>query len=221
MIFSELEILDQCHLKVDKVQVCTRRPPIGAPATPEVDQDYYYYPQLGFLREGDNHPLTLFTSPGTLSCPYSSLSGYYWLSCVPKFIALQPWCHDKNLLGAWEGFCVLQIHALLSLELRLAALHFEAGKHDIDLNALTLFLSYISTASILIIKNRALTLSKFWGTLNLGQKQYFWLQFVCHKRGLQLKKSNVSNHKKIKHHNLFEPEHQEERQDDWGQNWKR
>ena len=90
MIFSELEILDQRHLKVGKVQVCTRRPPIGAPATPEVDQDYYYYPQLGFLREGDNHPLTLFTSPGTLSYPYSSLSGYYWLSCVPKFIALQP-----------------------------------------------------------------------------------------------------------------------------------
>ena len=47
MIFSELEILDQCDLKVGKVQVCTRRPPIGAPATPEVDQDYYHYPQLG------------------------------------------------------------------------------------------------------------------------------------------------------------------------------
>ena len=90
MIFSELEILDQRHLKVGKVQVCTRRPPIGAPATPEVDQDYYYYPQLGFLREGDNHPLTLFTSLGTLSYPYSSLNDY-WLSCVPsKFIALQP-----------------------------------------------------------------------------------------------------------------------------------
>ena len=67
MVFSELEILDQCDLKVGKVQVCTRQPPIGAPATPEVDQDYYYYPQLGFLREGDNHPLTLFTSPGTVS----------------------------------------------------------------------------------------------------------------------------------------------------------
>ena len=47
MIFSELEILDQCDLKVGKVQVCTRRPPIDAAATPEVDQDYYYYPQLG------------------------------------------------------------------------------------------------------------------------------------------------------------------------------
>ena len=77
----------------------------------------------------------------------------------------------KNLLGAWEGFCALQIHALLSLELRLAALHFEAGKHEIDLNALTILLSYISTASNLTIKNRALTLGKIWGTLNLGQKQ--------------------------------------------------
>ena len=114
-------------------------------------------PSIGFLREGDNHPLTLFTSPGTLSYPYSSLNDY-WLSCVPKFIALQPWFHDKNLLGAWEGFCALQIHALLSLELRLAALHFEAGKHEIDLNTLTLFQSYISTASNLIIKNRALAL---------------------------------------------------------------
>ena len=114
-------------------------------------------PSIGFLREGDNHPLTLFTSPGTLSYPYSSLNDY-WLSSVPKFIALQPWFHDKNLLGAWEGFCALQIHALLSLELRLAALHFEAGKHEIDLNTLTLFQSYISTASNLIIKNRALAL---------------------------------------------------------------
>ena len=120
-----------------------------------LDQDYLYYPQLGFLREGDNHPLTLFTSPGTLSYPYSSLNDY-WLSCVPKFIALQPWFHDKNLLGAWEGFCALQIHALLSLELRLAALHFEAEKHDIDLRCINTF--PISTASNLIIKNRAFTL---------------------------------------------------------------
>ena len=79
MIFSELEILDQRHLKVDKVQVCTRRPPIGAPATPEVDQIFILILSIGVLKGGGQPPIDTFYFTWY---PIISISYSEWLLVV-------------------------------------------------------------------------------------------------------------------------------------------